>query len=417
MEAFTYINGELCCEEVPLSKIGESADTPFYVYSKAKLLDSFESFDKAFGDVPHKICFSTKANGNLAVLHTLVSAGAGLDIVSGGELYRGLKAGADPKKVVYSGVGKRRSEIEYALKTGIMMFNVESQAELDVIDEVAGRLNTKAPIALRVNPDVDPKTHPYISTGLKTAKFGIPMDEAVDEYKRAMGLKNIEVVGVDCHIGSQLTTIEPFVEAIRRLRPLIEELKSIGAPIKYLDLGGGLGIRYNEENPPSMEEYAKAVIDNTKDLGLELVFEPGRSIAGNAGALVTRALYNKTNEDKKFTIVDAAMNDLIRPMLYKSYHNIVPVKEPTSSEKAVVDLVGPICETGDCFGGERELPLIDRGELVAILSAGAYGYTMASNYNARPRPAEVMVSGGRYEIVRKRETYEDLLRGESISKF
>ncbi|MCB0219716.1 MAG: diaminopimelate decarboxylase [Chrysiogenetes bacterium] len=417
MEAFTYINGELCCEEVPLSKIAESADTPFYVYSKAKLLDSFESFNNAFGEVPHKVCFSTKANGNLAVLHTLVSAGAGLDIVSGGELYRGLKAGADPKKVVYSGVGKRRSEIEYALKTGIMMFNVESQAELDVIDEVAGRLNTKAPIALRVNPDVDPKTHPYISTGLKTAKFGIPMDEAVDEYKRAMGLKHIEVVGVDCHIGSQLTTIEPFVEAIRRLRPLIEELKSIGAPIKYLDLGGGLGIRYNEENPPSMEEYAKAVIDNTKDLGLELVFEPGRSIAGNAGALITRALYNKTNEDKKFTIVDAAMNDLIRPMLYKSYHNIVPVTEPTSSERAVVDLVGPICETGDCFGGERELPLIDRGELVAILSAGAYGYTMASNYNARPRPAEVMVSGGRYEIVRKRETYEDLLRGESISKF
>lgn len=417
MDAFTYINGELCCEDVPLSKIAESADTPFYVYSKAKLLDSFGSFDKAFGEVPHKICFSTKANGNLAVLHTLVSAGAGLDIVSGGELYRGLKAGADPKKIVYSGVGKRRSEIEYALKTGILMFNVESQAELDVIDEVAGRLNTKAPIALRVNPDVDPKTHPYISTGLKTAKFGIPMDEAADEYRRAMELKHITVVGVDCHIGSQLTSIEPFVEAIRRLRPLIEELRSFGAPIKYLDLGGGLGIRYDEENPPSMEEYARAVIDNTKDLDLELVFEPGRSIAGNAGALITRALYNKTNEGKQFSIVDAAMNDLIRPMLYDAYHNIVPVTEPTTSEKVTVDLVGPICETGDCFGGERELPPIERGDLVAILSAGAYGYTMASNYNARPRPAEVMVSGSRFEIVRKRETYDDLLRGESISKF
>ena len=417
MEAFNYINGELCCEEVPLTKIAESADTPFYVYSKAKLLDSFTSFDKAFGEVPHKICFSTKANGNLAVLHTLVTAGAGLDIVSGGELYRGLKAGADPKKVVYSGVGKRRSEIEYAIKTGILMFNVESPAELDVIDEVAGRLNTKAPIALRVNPDVDPKTHPYISTGLKTAKFGIPTDEAIEEYKRALTLKHIEVVGVDCHIGSQLTSIAPFVEAIRKLRPLIEELQSIGAPIKYLDLGGGLGIRYKEENPPSMEEYAKAVIENTKGLGLELVFEPGRSICGNAGALITRTLYNKTNRGKEFTIVDAAMNDLIRPALYESYHEIVPVKEPTSSEHHTVDLVGPVCETGDCFGGDRDLPKIDRGELVAILSAGAYGYTMASNYNARPRPAEVMVSGNRFEIVRKRETYEDLLRGESISKF
>lgn len=416
MEAFTYKGGELHCEEVPLAKIAESVDTPFYVYSKGALVEQFKRFGAAFGETPHLVCFSAKANGNLAVLHVLVSAGAGLDIVSGGELYRGLKAGVDPKKIVYSGVGKRVAEIEYALKTGILMFNVESPAELDKIQEVAARLNTQAPVALRVNPDVNPKTHKYIATGLKKAKFGIPISQALSEYKRALGLKNIKVVGLDCHIGSQLTSLEPFVETIGRLRPVIEELRSMGAPIEYLDLGGGLGIRYKDETPPTIEEYAKAVQDAAKDLDVVLVLEPGRSICGNAGALVTRTLYNKDGEKKKFTIVDAAMNDLIRPTLYESHHEIIPVRERNGARETT-DIVGPVCESGDCFAADRPLAPARAGDLLAILSAGAYGFSMSSNYNARPRPAEIMVSGARFEVVRKRETYEDILRGESISKF
>lgn len=417
MEAFTYKKGELHCEDVPLSKIAEAVDTPVYVYSRAAIIGAFKDYAAAFGENPHLVCYSVKANGNLAVLNAMAKEGAGFDIVSGGELYRALKAGADPKKIVFSGVGKRVSEIEYALKTGILMFNVESPAELDVLNEVAVRLNTQAPVALRVNPDVDPKTHPKISTGLKKAKFGIPREDSLAEYKRALEMKNIKVMGVDCHIGSQLTSVEPFVEAIKRLRPLIEELKSSGAQIQYLDLGGGLGIQYKNEQPPSKQEYAQAVLEATKDLGVTLVFEPGRSIVGNAGVLISRTLFGKEHSGKHFTIIDAAMNDLIRPVLYDAYHEIRAVKEPEEGKTRETDLVGPVCETGDCFAGGRDLPALERGELVAILSAGAYGFVMASNYNARPRPAEVMVSGSRFEVVRKRESYEDLLRGESISKF
>lgn len=416
MNPFTYKNSELYCEQTPLSKIAETVETPFYVYSKNAIAENVKAFQKAFKDVPHLLAFSMKANSNLAVLHTVIQNGGGLDIVSSGELYRGLKAGVDPRKVVYSGVGKKASEIEYAIKTGILMINVESAEELYKINEVAERLHLKAPIALRVNPDVDPKTHPYISTGMKKAKFGIPVQESLKLYVEASKMKGIKIVGVDCHIGSQLTSTQPFIDAMKRIKGIIEELRSRNIEVTHLDIGGGLGISYKDETPPSIAEYASAVLGVVKNLGCTLVMEPGRRIVGKAGALVAQVIYNKHGESKDFLILDAAMNDLIRPSLYEAYHEIAPVKEK-KGEKKPVDIVGPVCESGDCFAHGREFPAVEQGELVAILDAGAYGFSMSSNYNTRARPAEIMVIGEKFATVRKRETLEDMIRGESISMF
>ena len=416
MHHFNFKDGRLWCEDVAVEDIAARVGTPFYLYSYGTLTQHFRVFDGAFGDAPHIICYSVKANSNLAILRIFAREGGGVDIVSGGELYRALQAGVEPRKVVYSGVGKRLDEIDYALRTDILMFNVESPEELDVINERARALGTKARIALRVNPDVDPKTHPHISTGLKSNKFGIDIQKSREEYRKARGLSNIEVVGVDCHIGSQVTQITPFVDALHRLRNLIALLKQDGIEVKYLDLGGGLGITYNEEMPPHPEEYAKAVLDASADLGCTLIFEPGRVIVGNAGILVTRVLYTKSTDEKNFVIVDAGMNDLIRPSLYSSFHMIQPV-EAKGGDPIVADVVGPICESGDFLAKGRSIPRVGRGELLAVMSAGAYGFTMSSNYNSRPRIAEVMVRDGRFAVIRGRESYEDLVRGEAVPEF
>lgn len=416
MHHFDYKGDELYCEDVNVKELAEKVGTPFFLYSHATLTRHFEAFDKAFAEVPHIICYSVKANSNLAVLKLFSKLGGGADIVSGGELFRAIKAGVDPSKIVYSGVGKKDSELEYALKEGILMFNVESHQELDALDAVAGRMGKKASISLRVNPDVDPKTHPYISTGLKKNKFGIPIADAIEEYKYAASLKNIEVVGVDCHIGSQLTQTQPFVDALKKVKGLVLELKNLGMDIRYLDLGGGLGITYNEEAPPHPTEYGKAIIEEAKDLGVTLVFEPGRVMVGNAGILVSRVIYTKDGEEKNFIIGDAAMNDLARPSLYGSYQGIMPVKK-TGDSAITADVVGPICESGDFLAKDREVQPLKQGELFAVASAGAYGFTMSSNYNSRTRAAEVMVKGSSFEVVRERETYEDLVKGEKIPSF
>lgn len=405
-------------EGVPLKRIAQEVGTPAYVYSLATLKRHFRVFDEAFAAVPHIICFSVKANSNIAVLRAFAREGSGFDIVSGGELFRALKAGADPKKIVFSGVGKKKEEIEFALRSGILMFNVESEQELIALDEIAGAMSEKAPISLRINPDVDPQTHPYISTGMKKAKFGIDIKTSLDTYKKAASLPNIDVVGIDCHIGSQLTSVAPFVDALARVREyldrvLVGSLKNEGAHICYLDLGGGLGISYNDEMPPHPEEYAKAIVEGLQGLDVTLILEPGRVIVGNAGILVTEVQFIKETDAKKFVIVDGGMNDLIRPALYGSYQAICPVVE-NGGEKIVADVVGPICESGDFFAKDREITQPRRGDLLAVMSAGAYGFTMASNYNSRPKPPEVLVDGDRYYVVRKRESLEDLIAGETI---
>jgi diaminopimelate decarboxylase len=366
--------------------------------------------------VPHLVCYSVKANSNLAVLRLFSSLGGGADIVSGGELFRAIKAGIDPDKIVYSGVGKKEEEMEYALKENILMFNVESHQELDALNALAGRMGKKARISLRVNPDVDPKTHPYISTGLKQNKFGIAISAALSEYRYANSLENIEVVGVDCHIGSQLTQTQPFVDALKKIKTLVLHLKEEGINIKYLDLGGGLGITYDEEEPPHPTDYGKAIIAETKDLDLTLVFEPGRVIVGNAGILVSRVTYTKEGEEKNFIIGDAGMNDLARPSLYGSYQGIMAVKK-SNDAPIVADVVGPICESGDFLAKDREVQPFKPGDLFAVASSGAYGFTMSSNYNSRRRAAEVMVKGDSFEIIREREEYSDLVKGEKIPSF
>ncbi len=413
MDFFKYKNGELCAEDVPVERIAKEVGTPAYIYSLATLRRHFRVFDQAFGKQSHLVCFSVKANSNIAVLRVFVNEGGGFDIVSGGELFRVLKAGSDPKKVVFSGVGKSRSEIEYALNSGILMFNVESEQELNVLDQVAAGLGKKAPISLRINPDVDPQTHPYISTGMKKSKFGIDIKRSVEQYKRALSLSHVEVIGVDCHIGSQLTSVSPFVDALARVRGFLEVLKKEGANIRYLDLGGGLGIRYKDEKPPHPEEYAAAIIEALKGLEVTLILEPGRVIVGNAGILVTEVLYLKETQEKKFVVVDGAMNDLIRPALYGSHQGISPVKTLTA-EKIVADVVGPICESGDFFAQDREIQKPQPGDLLAVMGAGAYGFTMASNYNSRPRVAEVLVDEKRFHVIRERETLEDLISREII---
>jgi len=416
MHDFQYRGENLFCEEVAISDIAASVGTPFYLYSRQTLENHFRAFDSAFGKVDHLICFSAKANSNLAVLRVFVRLGGGVDVVSGGEIYRAIQAGVKPEKIVYSGVGKRADEIEYALKQPILMFNIESSQELLAIDQIAGKLGTKAPVALRVNPDVDPKTHPYISTGLKKNKFGINIQKSVDEYILASTLRNTRVIGVSCHIGSQVTEVGPFVEAVQRIKELVAKLRAEGIEIRYVDLGGGLGITYHQEEPPPPREYAEALMKELSGLDCTLILEPGRVIVGNAGILVTRVLYTKEGGEKNFVIVDAAMNDLIRPSLYGSYQRIQPVHKKDRIE-TTVDVVGPICESGDFLAKDRKIPKVEPGELLAVMSAGAYGFTMSSNYNSRPRVPEVMVDKDRFQVVRKREEYEDLIQGESIPDF
>jgi diaminopimelate decarboxylase len=416
MHHFQYKGEELFAEDVAIKDIVAAVGSPVYIYSKATLERHYRAMDDAFAQAPHTICYSVKANSNLAVLKTFINLGGGVDIVSGGELYRALAAGVDPKKVVYSGVGKRDDEIAYALESGILMFNIESEQELDRISEVAGRIGKKAGIAIRVNPDVDPQTHPYITTGLKKAKFGINIERALEQYQRAKGLANIEILGIDCHIGSQLIKVSPFVDAIKKLKRLLDGVRGMGIDIKYLDLGGGLGIQYDDEAPPLPADYGSSILEETKDLGLHLIFEPGRNLVGNAGILVGRCLYTKKGEEKNFVIVDAGMNDLARPALYGSFHGVRPVFR---NQDGVIegDIVGPICESGDFLVKEREIPNFRQGDLIAFMSAGAYGFTMSSNYNSRPRAAEVMVNGDKFEVVRDREKLEDLVRGERVPSF
>ena len=414
-DAFNRQGGELCAEGVPLARIVESVGSPVFVYSATALTNGYDALDAAFGEARHTICYAIKSNMNLAVVRTLVARGAGVDVTSGGELFKALRAGADPQRIVYSGVGKRDDEIDSALEAGIRMFNVESRAELRRIDAVAGARGAVAPIAFRVNPDVDPQTHPYISTGLRTSKFGIPIGEAVEAYAEAKALEHVQVIGVDCHIGSQLTKLQPFADALARVKNLVLDLRDAGHLIEVIDVGGGLGVVYDDETPPSAAQYGATVTDAVGGLGCELVCEPGRSITANAGVFVTRVLYQKHNEDKHFVIVDGGMNDLIRPALYQSYQKIEPVAEPRP-ERRVVDVVGPVCESGDFLAKERELPVVERGELLAVRSSGAYGFAMSSQYNGRPRAAEVLVKGDRFAVVRQRERVEDLLHGESIPR-
>jgi diaminopimelate decarboxylase len=416
MNHFQYKGDELYAEEVAVKDIVAAVGSPVYIYSQATLERHFKAMDNAFASAPHTICYSVKANSNLAVLKTFINLGGGVDIVSGGELYRALAAGVDPKKVVYSGVGKRDDEIVYALESGILLFNVESEQELDKINEVAGRIGKKAGVAIRVNPDVDPETHPYITTGLKKAKFGINIERALEQYGRAKDMANLEILGIDCHIGSQLTKVSPFVDAIKKLKRLLVGVRDMGIEMKYLDLGGGLGIQYNDEAPPLPADYGSSILAETNELGLHLLFEPGRNLVGNAGILVGKCLYTKKGEEKNFVIVDAGMNDLARPALYGSFHGVQPVKKDQSG---VIegDIVGPICESGDFLVKDREIPNFRQGDLIAFMSAGAYGFTMSSNYNSRPRVAEVMVQGDKFEVVREREKLEDLIKGERIPSF
>jgi diaminopimelate decarboxylase len=416
MNHFHYQDEQLYCEETPVAAIAAEVGTPFYLYSHRTLEHHFRVFDSAFVEVPHITCFAVKANSNTAILRLFVGAGGGLDLVSGGELFRALKAGADPAKIVYSGVGKRDDEIDFALKTGILMFNVESEQELETINDRALRLGVRAGIGLRVNPDVDPQTHPHISTGLKENKFGIDVERSLAAYRRAATLKGLDIKGVSCHIGSQVTKLTPFIDALGCLKDLIRRLRGEGIAIRYLDLGGGLGITYNRETPPPPAEYARAILDASRELDCTFIFEPGRVIVGNAGILVCRVLYTKRNDQKRFIIVDAGMNDLTRPSLYGSYHQIQPVKRALR-EEITADVVGPICESGDFLAKGREMLGFERGELMAVMSAGAYGFSMSSNYNSRPRVAEVLVQGDRCHLIRERETYEDLIRGERIPEF
>jgi diaminopimelate decarboxylase len=411
---FEYEADQLHCERVPLARIAAEVGTPTYVYSLNALRSAYRAYDRALAAVPHMVCYAIKANDTLAVVRAFAREGSGFDIVSGGELVRALRAGADPKRIVFAGVGKTVDEMEAALKAGILMFNVESGAELEQLAVVAKRLGVRAPVAIRVNPDVDPKTHPYISTGLKKSKFGVGINAALELYARAASLPALEVIGVDCHIGSQLTSLEPFVDAWARIRKLVLELRLRGHNIRYVDLGGGLGITYSGEEPPATAAYGKAIGDVASDLQVTVIVEPGRSLVGNAGVLLTRVIYLKAGEAKRFVVVDAAMNDLIRPSLYEAYHDVRAVARTSGDTTLAVDVVGPICESGDFLAQDRPLSPVAGGDLLAVMSAGAYGFVMASNYNARPKPAIVLVDGDRYDVVRTRETIDDLLRGEAL---
>jgi len=402
----------LHAEDVPLSRIAEEFGTPCYVYSRAALTDAFQRYDRAFGARPHLICYAVKANSNLAILNLFARLGSGFDIVSGGELARVIAAGGDPGKTVFSGIGKTGEEMRQALAAGILCFNVESESELLRLERVAGEMGRPAPVSLRVNPDVDARTHPYISTGLKEDKFGVAFADALRIYRKARALPNLKLIGIDCHIGSQLTEVEPFLDTLNKLLGLVDTLTAEGIDVSHLDLGGGLGIRYRDETPPQPDAYVQALCDCIGNRRQEILLEPGRSMVGNAGVLLTRVEYLKHGEAKNFAIVDAAMNDLIRPALYDAFHDIRPVKETAGGARRY-EVVGPICESGDFLGRERELVLRE-GDLLAIMSAGAYGMSMSSNYNSRPRAAELMVDGDRVHLIRERERVEDLFAGERL---
>jgi len=414
MHHFHYKDEKMFCEDTEISAIAAEVGTPFYLYSTATLRQHFKAFNQAF-NLPHITCFAVKSCSNLAILRLFAAMEGGADIVSGGELFRALRAGVDAKKIVYSGVGKTAREIREALQAGILLFNVESEQELDTLHSEAASLNLVAPVSFRVNPDVDPKTHAYISTGLAKNKFGISIHEAEALYRKAHALPHTRVAGVSCHIGSQLTQISPFIESLQKLKIFIGRLQQLGIAIQFLDIGGGLGITYNQEEPPQPSEYADAIKNEMADLNCTLILEPGRVIVGNAGILVSRVLYTKTG-GKNFVIVDAAMNDLARPSLYGAYHRIQPVNRIISASM-IADLVGPICETGDFLSRDKEIPVFERGDLAAVMSAGAYGFSMSSNYNSRPRVAEVLVDGANFHVIRQRESYEDLIKNENIPAF
>lgn len=412
MHHFEYKNNELYCESVSIKEIASQVGTPFYLYSTATLNRHFRAFDEAFA-MPHITCFATKACSNIAILNLFAGLGGGADIVSGGELFRALKAGVDPGKIVYSGVGKTIDEMRFGLESGILMFNVESEQELHTLQQVAKEMDAPAPVSFRVNPDVDPKTHAYISTGLAKNKFGIPIEDAIEAYTLAKGMSHINIIGVSCHIGSQLTQISPFVESLQKVKIFIGRLEKAGIHISYLDLGGGLGIRYDAEDPPLPAAYADAIKAEMNGVDCTLILEPGRVIVGNAGTLITKVLYTKKGS-KKFVIVDAGMNDLARPSLYDAYHAIQPVLISKEQQNEIADVVGPICETGDFLARGQEVPVCESGDLLAVMSSGAYGFTMSSNYNSRPRVPEVLVDGEQFYIIRQRETYDDLIAGEMI---
>lgn len=413
MDYFNYRGEALFAEDCSVQALAQRYGTPCYIYSRATLERHWHAFDSAFGDYPHQVCYAVKANSNIALLNLLARLGSGFDIVSVGELARVLAAGGDPAKVVFSGVGKQAHEIQRALELDIHCFNVESIPELERINAVAKSLNKKAPISLRVNPDVNPETHPYISTGLKENKFGISFKQALAAYQQAAALPYLDIIGIDCHIGSQLTQLQPFLDALDRVLELYHALSDQGITIKHLDIGGGLGVRYDQENPPDPSAYAKAIIDKVKPTGLSLIMEPGRAIAANAGILVTGVEFIKENEEKHFAIVDAAMNDLLRPALYNAWQKIIAVAIKKQLPTQTYDIVGPVCETGDFLGKGRTLA-IEAGDLLAVRSAGAYGFSMSSNYNSRNRPAEIMVDQDQHYLVRKRETIEHQLSGESL---
>lgn len=417
MNYFNYKNQILHCEEVSLEKVANEVDTPFYLYSNAHIQERFNSYIRGFENRHTAIvCFAIKANSNLAVINSLAKSGAGADIVSGGELFRALKAGIPSNKIVYSGVGKTEKEISDSIDAGILMFNVESEEELVLISKIAQQQGKTAGIAIRVNPDVNPETHPYISTGLKKNKFGLSVEKAEKTYLEAVNMPGLDIIGIDCHIGSQIVDTQPCMDAFLRVRKLLERLEEKGINLKYIDIGGGLGIRYDDETPPVPEDYVQGLIRLADGLSHTIIIEPGRSIVGNAGVLVTKVLYSKHNGTKQFFVVDAAMNDLARPSLYQAYHMIQPVRE-SDAETVVADIVGPICETGDFIARDREIPELMPKDLIAVMSSGAYGFTMASNYNSRPRVAEVMVNGSQFEVVRRREIIEDLVRNESIPEW
>lgn len=412
MDYFNYRDGELYAEDLPVADIADRFGTPAYVYSRATLERHYRAYDDALEGRPHLVCYAVKANSNLAVLNVLARLGAGFDIVSAGELERVIRAGGDPAKVVFSGVGKQRWEMQRALEMGVRCFNVESDTELDRLNEVAGELGVKAPVSLRVNPDVDAGTHPYISTGLKENKFGIDIAEAPAVYERAATLSNLDIQGVDCHIGSQLTTVSPFLDALDRVLALIDALAEKQIFIRHLDMGGGLGVTYDQEHPPQPSDYVTALAERLGDRNLELIMEPGRSIAANAGILLTRVEFLKCTQHRNFAIIDAAMNDLIRPALYSAWQSIIPARPRIDVDEKHWDLVGPVCETGDFLGKDRPLRL-QAGDLLAVRSAGAYGFVMSSNYNTRNRPPELMVDGTQVHVVRRRETLEEQLEPES----
>jgi diaminopimelate decarboxylase len=409
---FHYSQSDLYCDDVPLADIAARIGTPAYVYSGRAILENYRAYDQALGELPHSVCYAVKANSSLAILRLLAEAGCGFDIVSGGELYRVLQAGGDASKVVFSGVGKTAGEVEYALDHGIHSFNCESEAELALIDAMAARRGVKAGFSIRVNPDVDPSTHPYISTGLTEHKFGIAITEAAAVYERAREFRNLSAEGVSCHIGSQILDLRPILEAVDKVVQLAARLRAAGYPIRHLDLGGGLGVAYHAgEKAPPIEEFISSLHARLRASGLCIVVEPGRSIVGPAGILLTRVLYRKKTAGKEFIVVDAAMNDLIRPSLYRAHHEIIPLRK-NPLPPVTADVVGPVCETGDFLARDRQMSNVMPGDFLAVCTAGAYGFVLSSNYNSRPRAPEVLVEGGSYRVIRRREEYEDLIRGE-----